>query len=149
MKNDSKRLIECFVQPPCGKQHFREIASQDWVRTLRRFYHTHQHARFVIWLTQSGVANLASILQNTKHPSRKQRLALSSHACVFVSLSCKPCMVCKYLPKASIERATHRYHLLMLYHTGVMITNGSHGTRIVAKKKKSHFQPSERKHAPK
>ena len=41
---------------PCGKQHLREIATPDWVRTLRRFDYTHLYARFVNWPTQSGVA---------------------------------------------------------------------------------------------
>ena len=41
---------------PCGKQHLREIATPDWVRTLRTCKHTHECARFVNWLTQSGVA---------------------------------------------------------------------------------------------
>jgi len=41
---------------PCGKQHFREIATPDWVRTLRTCKQTHACARFVNWLTKSGVA---------------------------------------------------------------------------------------------
>ncbi len=49
-------LFVAAVGNPCGKQHFREIATPDWVRTLRRCEHTHQYVRFVNWLTQSGVA---------------------------------------------------------------------------------------------
>ena len=41
---------------PCGKQHFREIATPDWVGTLRRFTHTRQYVLFVKWPTKSGVA---------------------------------------------------------------------------------------------
>jgi hypothetical protein len=41
---------------PCGKQRFREIATPDWVGTLRRCTHTQQYVRFVKSPTQSGVA---------------------------------------------------------------------------------------------
>jgi len=41
---------------PCGKQHFREIATPDWVGPLRRFTHTRKYVLFVKWPTQSGVA---------------------------------------------------------------------------------------------
>jgi len=40
---------------PCGKQHFREIATPDWVWTLRRT-RTRRYVLFVKWPTQSGVA---------------------------------------------------------------------------------------------
>jgi len=46
--------IRGFV--PCGKKHFREIATPDWVGTLRRFIHTRQYVLFVKLPTQSGVA---------------------------------------------------------------------------------------------
>ncbi len=49
-----RSLVSCCT--PCGKQHLRDIATPDWVRTLRRFDHTHQYATFVNWPTQSGVA---------------------------------------------------------------------------------------------
>ena len=32
---------------PCGKQHFRGIATPDWVGTLRRCEHTREYVRFV------------------------------------------------------------------------------------------------------
>jgi hypothetical protein len=49
-------LEQCTWSYLCGKQHFGEIATPDWVRTLRTCKHTHECVMFVNWLTQSGVA---------------------------------------------------------------------------------------------
>ena len=60
-KSQDVRMSMCLCRSnshdyPCGKQHFREIATPDWVRTLRTRKHTHECVRYVNWPTQSGVA---------------------------------------------------------------------------------------------
>jgi len=54
--NNYHRRVPLVPVCPCGKQHFREIATPDWVGTLRIFTHTLQYVLFVKWPTQSGVA---------------------------------------------------------------------------------------------
>jgi len=49
-------IVNKMGMSPCGKQHFREIATPDWVRIIRTCTHTHECVRFVNLLTQSGVA---------------------------------------------------------------------------------------------
>ncbi len=44
------------IREPMWETNLREIATPDWVRTLRRFHHTHQYVMLVNWPTQSGVA---------------------------------------------------------------------------------------------
>ena len=69
---------------PCGKQHFREIATPDWVGTLRRFTNTQQYVLFVKLSTQSGVAisrkccfpHEAALRQCSEHKLRDFRTPL-------------------------------------------------------------------------
>jgi len=67
----------CY-RTPCGKQHFREIATPDWVGHFTNMFHTREYVSFVKWPTQSGVARPRNHRFKDAHTGTKRRFDQSS-----------------------------------------------------------------------